>query len=265
MLIIAERINASRKLIAQAISSKNLAVIQAEAKAQDKAGADFIDVNAGTFGGEEIEKLKWLIESVQEVTEKPLCIDSPNPGVIRAVIPIVKASPMINSITLEPDRLEAIIPIVSEKNTKVIALCESKDIMAETTDDKLKLAEQLVERVTRAGISLEDLYIDPLVYPIAIKPQSALATLAAIRRIMENFPGVHTICGLTNISFGLPNRKLINRTFLVAAITCGLDSVIMDPTDNLLLAALKAAQTVNGKDKFCMGYLTAFREGKLAG
>jgi len=264
MLIVAERINASRKPIAQAISTKDAEFIRNEARAQAQAGADFIDVNAGIFVEDELEKLRWVIETVQEATDRPLCIDSPNPAVISAAIALAKTTPMINSINLEPARLDGLIPVVFDKKAKVIALCQSADLMAETTDDKLKFAEQLVEKVTAAGIPLDDLYIDPLVYPISINTASAVATLEAIKQIMQNFPGVHTVCGLTNVSYGLPRRKLINRAFLAAAITCGLDAAIMDPTDTLLLAALKAALAVNGRDKFCMGYLTAYREGKLA-
>ena len=263
MLIIAERINASRKSIAQAISSENAMFIRDEAKAQDRAGADYIDVNAGTFVGEEAEKLKWIIEAVQEATEKPLCIDSPDPSVIKAMLPFVKKTPMINSITLEPERLEGILPIVAENKAKVIALCQSEDAMAETADDKLAFAEQLVEKVSAANIPLDDLYIDPLAYPLATNTQSAVATLDAIERIMKTFPGVHTTCGLTNVSHGLPGRKLMNRTFLVSAITRGLDSAIMDPTDKHLFGALKAALAVNGKDDFCLELIAAFRQGRL--
>jgi 5-methyltetrahydrofolate--homocysteine methyltransferase len=263
MLIVAERINASRKSIAQAISAEDAAFVQNEAKAQDLAGADYIDVNAGTFVGEEAKKLQWIIEAVQAVTEKPLCIDSPDPAVIQAMIPLVKKTPLINSITLEPERLEGILPIVSEHKTKVIGLCQSEDAMADTTADKLKMAEQLVKKVTDAGIPVEDLHIDPLVYPLGTNTQSAIATLDAIEGIMKGFPGVHTICGLTNVSHGLPSRKLINRTFLVAAVVRGLDSAILDPTDKQLFGALKAALAVTGRDDFCMAYITAFREGRL--
>ena len=263
MLIIAERINASRKTIAQAISSENVEFIQNEAKAQENAGADYIDVNAGTFVGEEIERLKWVIDAVQEVTELPLCIDSPDPEVIKAMVPLAKKTPLINSITLEPGRLEGILPIVAENKTRVIGLCQSEDSMAETADDKVSMAEQLVQKVTGAGISIENLYIDPLVYPLSTNPLSAAATLDAIERIMKEFPGVHTTCGLTNVSYGLPARKLINRTFLVSAVTRGLDSAILDPTDKQLYATLKTANAVVGKDDFCMEFITAFREGRI--
>ncbi len=263
MLIIAEKINSTRKSIAEAMEAYDADLIQKAAAAQTEAGADYIDVNAGTFVKEEADRLKWLIEVVQEVTDLPLCIDSPDPGVIRAVLPLVNGTPMVNSITLEPVRLNGILPLVAEHKAKVIALCQGEEAMAETAEEKLRLAGQLVQKVTEAGVPLDDLYVDPLVYPIATNSESALATIDAIGRIMKEFPGVHTTCGLTNVSYGMPNRKLINRTFLVAAITRGLDSAILDPTDKQLFGALKASLAVVGKDEFCLEYIEAFREGRL--
>jgi 5-methyltetrahydrofolate--homocysteine methyltransferase len=263
MLIIGERINASRKPIAEAISSRNIASIQNEAKIQASAGADYLDLNAGTFVGEEAKHLRWVIETVQEVTDLPLCIDSPDPSVIKTVLPLVKKTPMINSITLEPFRLEGILPLVAEHKAKVVALCQSGDSIADTAEAKVRMAGRVAEIVTAASIPLDNLYIDPLVYPLATNDQSALATLDAIEQIMKQFPGVHTTCGLTNVSYGLPNRKLVNRTFLVTAIGRGLDSAILDPTDKQLFGALKAALMTVGKDEFCMQYITAFREGRL--
>lgn len=264
MIIIAERINASRRHIAQAIASENAAFIQSEAKAQAAAGASYIDVNAGTFVGEEAEKLCWVVETVQEAVDTPLCLDSPDPAVIETVLPLVKARPvMINSINLEPERLDGLLPLVAEHRTKVVGLCQSEDMMAETVDDKLRLAEKLVRAVADAGIALDDLFIDPLVYPVSTNTQSALATVMAIEKIMVEFPGVHTTCGLTNVSFGLPLRKLINRTFLVTAVNRGLDSAILDPTDTQLYGALRAALVLMGKDDFCMNYVTDFRAGRF--
>lgn len=263
MLVIAERINSSRKYIRQAIKEENVEFIQNEAIAQAQAGADFIDVNAGTFVGQEKERLKWVIEVVQSATDIPLCIDSPDPHVIKEALPLVKTTPMINSINLEPDRLKAILPLVVEHRTKVIALCQSEDEMAETEDTKVKMAHALVEKMTAAGGNLDDLYIDPLVYPVSTNTNSALASVKAIERIMKEFPGVHTTCGLTNVSFGLPQRKLINRSFLVAAVTHGLDSAILDPTDKQLYGALKASLVLSGKDEFCMAYVSDFRNGRF--
>ena len=263
MIIIGERINSSRKRITEAITARDADFIRNEARAQVNAGAHYIDVNAGSFLGEETKHLTWLIEVVQGITDQPLCIDSPDPEVIESVLPLVKTVPMINSIDLEPRRLEGILPLVAERKTKVIGLCQAADSLAETAEDKVKMASQLVERVTALGIPLYDLYIDPLVYPLATNTDSAMATLKAIESIMEQFPGVHTTCGLTNISYGLPNRRLVNRTFLVAAILRGLNSAIIDPTDKMLHGALKATLMMMGRDEFCMEYVTAFREGKL--
>jgi cobalamin-dependent methionine synthase I len=122
----------------------------------------------------------------------------------------------------------------------------------------------VVEVLTKEGVALDDIYIDPLIYPLATDTQSAVAALGAIREIMQLFSGVHTICGLTNVSFGLPVRKLINRTFLVAAMAHGLDSAIIDPTDRELMASLVAAEAILDRDKFCTGYITAYRGGKLS-
>ena len=263
MLIVAERINSSRKFVANAIEDQNREFIQNEARIQTEAGANYIDVNAGSFIGEETQRLEWVIQVVQETTDLPLCIDSPDPEVIKAVMPLLDRTPMVNSISMEPVRLEGILPLVAERRAKVIGLCQSEDTMAETVEDKIRVAGQLVEEVSKMGIPLDDLYIDPLVYPLSSNPDSGLAVLEAIDRIMKEFPGVHTICGLTNVSYGLPSRKLINRTFLVAAITKGLDGVIMDPTDKEIFGALKAALTVVSKDEYCMEYIAAFRDGRL--
>ncbi|MBW1973546.1 MAG: dihydropteroate synthase, partial [Deltaproteobacteria bacterium] len=155
MLIIGERINSSRKSIKEAIEQKNKAFIEQEAKSQTLAGAHYIDVNAGSFIGDEEEKLKWLIEVVQGATNLPICIDSPDPKVIKAVLPLVDKKPMINSITLESSRLEGILPLVVEYKAKVIALCQTEGAAADTVDSKVDLAGKLVEKVKSANIPID--------------------------------------------------------------------------------------------------------------
>jgi len=265
MLVIGERINSSRKSIAEAVSARDRAFIQGEAMIQAKAGASYIDVNAGAFAGSEVECLKWIVDSVREATDLPLCIDSPDPKVIRAILPSAGKRPMINSVTLDRDRMDRILPMVVESGGKVIGLCQSDRCTAMETGEKLEMAGRLIEAAGTAGVPLDDLYIDPLVHPIATDTQSALNTMNAIRQIMEQFPGVHTTCGLSNISFGLPKRKLVNRTFLVGAIGCGLDSVIIDPTDKMLYGALRAGLMIAGKDEYCRAYIQAHRKGLMDG
>ena len=265
MLIVAERINASRRPIRAALEKLDTAAIQAEAKAQAEAGAHYIDVNGGTFPGREPELLCWLVETVQSVTDLPLCIDSPDPAALAAALPKVKgARPMINSISLEGERFDQVLPLALKYGARLIALCQGETVPAATAEQKIELATQLVERLTRAGLPIDDIYVDPLVFPLATESGSANATLDAIGEIMRRFPGVHTICGLTNVSHGLPVRKLINRTFLAGAILRGMDAAIIDPTDAQLMQALLAAEAVCGRDDYCMNYIGAYQEGKLA-
>jgi 5-methyltetrahydrofolate--homocysteine methyltransferase len=263
MLIVAERINSSRKAISQAIKTKDADFIRSEATAQAEAGATYIDVNAGSFMEDEIAYLCWLVQIVQGVTELPLCIDSPNPEAIAAVLEVVKRPTMVNSISLEEKRIAGIMPLVKKYKAKIVVLCQSDKGMAATVSEKVKIAEQMVEALTKEKVALGDIYIDPLVYPIATNTQSTLAVLQAIEKIMQLFPGIHTICGLTNVSFGLPKRKLLNRTFLVTAMSYGLDSAIIDPTDRELMASLMAAEALLNRDAFCSRYIKAYREEKL--
>jgi 5-methyltetrahydrofolate corrinoid/iron sulfur protein methyltransferase len=264
MLIVAERINASRKAIRAALEVMDPVVIQQEARAQDAAGADYIDINGGTFPGREAELLTWLVGTVQAVTEKPLCLDSPDAGALAVALPNVRTrSPMINSINLERDRYERVLPLALEYGAKLIALCQADGVPPATATQKVELGSELVERLTGAGVALDDIYVDPLVFPLGTDSQSAQVTIEAIGTIMERFPGVHTICGLTNVSHGLPARKLINRTFLVGAMGRGMDAAIVDPTDCQLLSAMYAARAVFGRDDYCMGLIEAFREGTV--
>ncbi|PKN69939.1 MAG: methyltetrahydrofolate--corrinoid methyltransferase [Deltaproteobacteria bacterium HGW-Deltaproteobacteria-12] len=263
MIIVGEKINSTRKPIAEAIAARDKEHIQKEAQAQSEAGADYIDVNAAAFMEKEAECLQWVIEAVQEATETPLCLDSPDPAVIKKVIPLAKIPPMINSINLEPSRLEALLPLIRDYSATVIGLCQTKEQMGKTVQEKVAIAGRLVEKITAAGIGINSLYIDPLVFPVGTDTKSVSATLDAIEIIMKQFNGVHTICGLTNVSHGLPQRKLINRTLLAEAIARGLDAAILDPTDRQLVSVMRAALMLMGKDEFCMEYIKAFRKGQL--
>lgn len=265
MLMVAERINASRKAIRAALEAMDAAAIQHEARAQDAAGAHYIDVNGGTFPGREAELLCWLVDTVQAVTDKPLCLDSPDADALAAALPRVRTRPpMINSINLERERFERVLALALEHRAKLIALCQGEGVPAASATEKIALGSELVERLTRAGVPVGDIYVDPLVFPLGTDSQSAQATIDAVSELMRRFPGVHTICGLTNVSHGLPARKLLNRTFLVAAMSRGMDAAIVDPTDAQLVSAIYAAQAVFGRDEYCMGLIEAFHEGRLA-
>ncbi|TAK82284.1 MAG: methyltetrahydrofolate cobalamin methyltransferase [Betaproteobacteria bacterium] len=265
MLVIAERINASRKAIRAALEAMDAAAIQKEARAQDAAGADYIDVNGGTLPGREPELLCWLVDTVQAVSDKPLCLDSPDAAALAAALPRVRTKPpILNSISLERARFDGVLALALEHRTKLIALCQGESVPAASAEDKVALGAELVERLTRAGIAIGDIYVDPLVFPLGTDSRSAHATIEAIGELMRRFPGVHTTCGLSNVSHGLPARKLLNRTFLVAALSRGMDAAIVDPTDSQLMSTIYAAQAVFGRDEYCLGLIEAFQEGRLA-
>ncbi|MFH1932734.1 MAG: methyltetrahydrofolate cobalamin methyltransferase [Pseudomonadota bacterium] len=261
MIIIGELINASRKAIGAAIEAGDTEAVQKVAKDQAEAGADFIDVNAGIFVGKEPQYLKWLVQTVQEVTDTPCAIDSPDPAAIEAALKVHKGIPMINSISLEKERYDNLMPIVAGTDLKVIALCMSDEGMPQTVDDRLKIAEKLVTGLVQNNVSIENVFVDPLVQPLSVNDLFGLEFLNAIELIMKRFEGVHTACGLSNISYGLPARKFMNQTFMAMAIAKGLDGAIVNPLDKKMMANIIAAEALVGKDNFCTDYLKAYRAG----
>lgn len=261
MIVVGELINASRKVISEAILNKDAAAIQKVAKDQEAAGANYIDVNAGIFVEEEADYLKWLVEIVQDVVEIPCCIDSPSPKAIETALAVHKGDgqPMINSISLESDRYESLLPILSGTDLKVVALCMSDDGMPETTDERLAIADKLINGLVAADVALENIHVDPLVQPISTNSDFGMEFINAVEAISTQFKGVHTMCGLSNISFGLPNRKFLNQTFAVMAIARGLDGLIINPLDKKMMANMIAAETLAGRDNYCGNYLKAYR------
>jgi 5-methyltetrahydrofolate--homocysteine methyltransferase len=263
MIIVGELINASRKAIGAAIEAEDVETIQKVAADQAEAGANYIDVNAGIFVGKEPEYLTWLVETVQDVTETPCAIDSPDPKAIEAALSVHKGTPMINSISLEKDRYDNLMPVVAGTDYKVIALCMSDEGMPETVDDRLKIADKLVNGLIQNNVKVENIFVDPLVQPMSVNTSFGVEFVNSVEAIMSKFPGIHTACGLSNISYGLPARKFMNQTFMVMAIAKGLDGAIMNPLDKKMMANIIAAEALAGKDEYCMNYLKAFRAGKF--
>ncbi|WP_372683385.1 methyltetrahydrofolate cobalamin methyltransferase [Desulfosarcina sp.] len=265
MIIIGELINASRKAIKAAIEANDAEAIAKVAREQAEAGADYIDVNAGIFVGKEPEYLKWLVETVQEVTDKPCAIDSPDPAAIEAALAVHKGTPMINSISLEKERYDKLMPVVAGTDMKIIALCMSDAGMPQTVDDRMKIADRLVGGLLKNNVKLENIFVDPLVQPLSVDKSFGVEFINTIERIVATFPGIHTACGLSNISYGLPARQFMNRTFMTMAIAKGLDGAIINPLDKRMMATIIAAEALAGRDNFCMNYLKAFRAGMFEG
>ena len=264
MIIVGEKINTSRKRIAEAVEKRDADAITEVAREQAEAGANYIDVNAGTFLEQEADCLCWLVETVQQTVDLPLCLDSPSPKALAAAIKCHRGEPMINSISLEPDRYQALLPVVTSHPCSVIALCMAETAMPTSIKDRVQAGTEIVTRLTKAGIPLEKIYVDPLIQPVSVDTRMGKAALGAISEIMNKFPGINTICGLSNVSFGLPCRHLLNRAFLTLGIGHGLSAAILDPTDNRLLATLRAAEVLLDRDEFCGRFIDAYQNGLLA-
>jgi len=264
MLIVGERINSSRNVMAQAMEARDVAFIQKEAVMQVEAGANYIDVNAGAFINQESELLQWLVKTVQQVTIQPLCIDTPDSDVAAAVLRSLQGRAMINSITAERERFAVFLPLLKAYDCNVVALCVDSSRVPTTAKEKLEIASKIIQSLTQQGIAPDRIYVDPVVQPLSVDPTSAIAVFDAIEMITTQFPDVHCICGVSNISFGLPSRKQLNQIFIVLAMERGLDAAIIDPCDKQLMANIITANTLLGKDEYCLNYIKAYREEKLA-
>lgn len=256
-VIVGERLNTSRKRIREAVLARNEIAIADEARKQWESGATHIDVNAGAPGGNEKEDLAWLVAVVQKSVDAPLCIDSPNPEAILSVLDRLVHRPLINSISLETKRFDALAELVKTHPCDIVGLCMSDGGMPVDDQDIVKRAGLLVEALGRLGVGLERIYIDPLVQPIGANHLNGRMALIAMQSIRRLYPEVHLICGLSNISFGMPRRKEINRVFLTMAMAAGLDSAILDPLDSSLMADLRGARMLLGLDPYCLSYLKA--------
>ena len=263
MLVVGERINGTRQEVARAIAERDSEFIKNEARAQVDAGAQMLDVNAGTSPKTEVQDLKWLVETVQSEVNVPLAIDSANPEALAAGLSVHKGSGLINSITAEEERFGAVLPLIKEYDASVVALTMDGTKMPEDAEGRLAIAEDLARLFGDAGVSLEKIYFDPLVRPVATEAAQGAAVLEAIREIKTRFPEARTICGLSNVSFGLPERGLLNRTFLAMLLAAGLDAAIIDPTDKGMMASLFASRSLLGQDEYSLKYIGARRKGLL--
>lgn len=259
MIFIGEKINGTRSKIKQAVVDRNSEYIKEIATYQTQSGADYLDINAGTDPEREIEDLLWLIDTVQSVVDTPICIDSSTPGAIIKAIDLVNKTPMINSINGDKKRLEDFLPFIKEKDCSVIALAldESKSGMPKTVEERMVVLEDIFKATRKFGISDDKIFIDPLIMSIATDQSAGEIAFNCINTIHQTYPQAHITGGLSNISFGLPKRSLINRTFLTLAVAAGMDCAVVNPSDTDLIESLYATELLLGRDKFCRKYTTA--------
>ncbi len=265
MLIIGESINGTIPRVGQAMLDRDEAFIRELAKSQVHFGAQMLDVNAGIGEGNEIEDLVWAVEVVQKAVQVPLMIDSSSSRAIEAALSVYRneARAIINSITLEKDKLSTLLAIIVESRSSVVALCMAEEGIPETVEGRIDVASRLYKKLTAANVSPADIYFDPLVLSVGTNPGASTITFQTLEWIKRHFPESHTICGVSNVGMGLPGRKLINRSFLVLAVAAGLDTILADVRDRALTSSLYAAKLLTDQDPYALSYINAFREQKL--
>lgn len=260
MLVIGERINGMFKDVKKAIQEKDKSVIQNLARAQRDAGADVLDVNVGPASPDQVGSMKWLIETIQEVVDIPLALDSSKPNVIRDAIDMCKKPPFINSTTAQKEKIDILLPLAIEKDASLIGLTMDEKGVPRDADTRTEIAATIITEATEKGFPMERLYLDPIILPCNVAQPQASHVLEAIKQIkILSTPPCKTVLGLSNVSQGTPHRSLINRIYLVMAITAGLDAAIIDPMDRELVEASITAELLLNKTIYCDSFLDAYR------
>ncbi len=265
MIIIGEKINATRKAIAAAIGARDEQHILKTAREQIEAGANYLDLNGGDPkpGGEEAN-MQWLVTLVQaNFPDVPLCLDSANPKAMEVGLKLAKLKPIVNSVSLEKERLELFLPILSRHECMVVALCMADEGMPTGAEDRVARAGKLIAALTAAGKKVEEIIIDPCFFPVSAEPKSAVQVCQAIAQIKANHPGVHIGGGLSNTSYGLPARKYLNFAMVAACVYHGMDAAIIDPCSHPIVPIMLAGEVLTGVDEWCANWVGAHRAGKI--
>jgi len=264
-VMIGERINPTgRKILAEEMAAGDFSRVERDAVAQVEAGAQMLDVNAGIPLADEPAILAKAIQLVQSITDVPLSIDSSIVAALEAGLAVYKGKALVNSVTGEEERLEAVLPLVKKYGAAVIAISNDETGIAEDPDERFAVAKKIVERAEDHGIPRSDVLVDPLIMPLGAINQAGVQAMHIIRRLRNELK-VNTSCGASNISFGLPSRGGINAAFLCMAIGAGMTSAITNPCHDEILRAVMGADAMMGHDPSCMRWLKKFREAPAAG
>ena len=257
-VLIGERINPTgKKKLAEALKAGDLEIVCKEALAQAQAGADIIDVNVGVFGIDEAALLPKAVQAVMETVDTPLCLDSSNPNALEAALKVYKGKPLVNSVTGEEHSLKRVLPLIKKHGAAVIGLVQDDEGIPKDAEGRVRVAHKIVERAEAAGIPREDLVIDCLAFAVGAEPASGAAVMEAIRRIRVEL-GVNMTMGASNVSFGLPDRELLNNAFVVMATAAGATCLIVDAAK--VRPIILAADLVLGRDKRARRYVEAYRQ-----
>ncbi|MCX8052568.1 MAG: dihydropteroate synthase [Armatimonadetes bacterium] len=261
MIVIGERINGMFKAVNQAIQDKDKAAIQDLAKRQIDEGADMLDINVGTAAADPVGAMKWLVETVREVTDVPLSIDNPNLPTMKAGLEACTGRKMINSTIGSEEALNTFFPLAKEHNAMVVCLCIDDKGVPVDVDGRVEIAMRVLAKAMEYEIPMDDIYIDPIVLPVKADQTGPGKVLESIRQFgMLSDPKPHIVIGLSNLSQGAVDRKLINRTFLTMAIAQGLDAAILDPLDTELMDAMITAEMLMNRTIYSDSFLKAYRQ-----
>ena len=259
-VLIGERINpAGKKKLAEALKAGNLEIVRREALAQAQAGADILDVSVGTFGVDEVTLLPRAVQTVIDTVDIPLCLDSAVPEALDAALKVYKGKALINSVTGEEHSLAKVLPLVKKYGAAVIGLVQDEKGIPKDSERRVAIAHKVVERAEAAGIAREDIIIDCLAFAVGADPSSGPAVIEAIRKIKAEL-GVNLTLGASNVSFGLPDRNLLNNAFVVMAVAAGVTCLIVDVAK--VRPAVLAADLILGRDKRARRYIEAYRQRK---
>lgn len=258
LVIIGEKINPTgRKKMAEALQAGNLDYVRNLALEQVKTGAEVLDVNVGVAGMDDVALMPEIVKLVASCVDVPLCLDSPNPKALEAGLKVAPGKVLVNSVSGEESRLTQILPLVKEFGTAVIGLLMNDDGIPATPEDRLKVAEKILERAAQVGIPQEDVVIDPLVMSVGSDSLAGQVTLRTIELVREKL-GVNINLGASNVSFGLPDRPTVNMAFLALAMGAGATCAITDPMK--YTSFIRAADLLLGRDDYGMRYIRFFRQ-----
>ena len=263
MIIIGEKLNGSIPSMGKAIAAKDEARIRELARLQTEAGANFLDVCASVQEDIEVETLKWMLDLVQDESDVPICLDSPSAETLIAAFPFCKKPGIINSVSCEGNKIDLIFPVIADTQWGCVALlCDDRGI-PQSVEQRMETFEAIMKRAKEFNIAPSRIYIDPLVVTLSTNDAALTAFAECTRQIKAQYPDIHVTSGLSNISFGLPVRKLINIAFMVLAMGAGMDSAIVDPTNRDMLGIIYAANALLENDEFCLDYISVYKEGLI--
>ena len=256
--LIGERINpAGKRKLAEALKAGDLEMVRKEALAQAEAGADILDINVGTFGVDEVTLLPQAVKAVMDTIDIPLCLDSADPKALEAALKVYQGKPLINSVTGEEHSLVKVLPLVKEYGAVVIGLVQDEKGTPKDSEGRVAVAHKLVERAEAAGIARENIIIDCMAFAVGADPSSGPAVIEAIQKIKTEL-GVNLTLGASNVSFGLPDRDLLNNAFVVMAVAAGVTCLIVDVAK--VRPAILAADLILGRDRRARRYIEAYRQ-----